>query len=34
LLADSEFKIFGNSVLVKLFNNSHLVLSDGKVFSN
>ena len=34
LLADSEFKIFGNSVLVKLFNNSHLVLSDGKVISN
>lgn len=34
LLNDSEFKIFGNSVLVKLFNNSHLVLSDGKVYSN
>jgi len=34
LLADSEFKIYGNSVLVKLFNNSHLVLSDGKVISN
>lgn len=34
LLNDSEFKIYGNSVLVKLFNNSHLVLSDGKIYSN
>ena len=34
LLPDSEFKIFGNSVLVKLFNSSHLVLSDGKIYSN
>jgi hypothetical protein len=34
LMPDSEFKIFGNSVLVKLFNSSHLVLSDGKVYSN
>ena len=34
LLNDSEFKIFGNSVLVKLFNNSHLVLCDGRIYSN
>ena len=34
LMGDSEFKIFGNSVLVKLFNSSYLVLSDGKVYSN
>jgi len=34
LLPDSEFKILGNSVLVKLFNSSHLVLSDGKIYSN
>ena len=34
LLGDSEFSVFGNSVLVKLFNNSHVVLADGKVYSN
>lgn len=34
MMPDSEFFLFGNSVLVKLFNNSHLVLSNGKVFSN
>ncbi|MFZ9581859.1 MAG: hypothetical protein ACO28O_02680 [Crocinitomicaceae bacterium] len=34
MMPDSEFFLYGNSVLVKLFNNSHLVLSNGKVFSN
>lgn len=34
MLVDSEFKIFGNSVLVSLFNNSNLVLDHGKVYSN
>ncbi len=34
LLSDSEFKIYGNSVLVRLFNNSHIVLSDDRIYSN
>ena len=32
--ADSKFEIFGNKVLVNLFNKSNLVFSEGKKFSN
>jgi hypothetical protein len=31
---DSEFEIFGNKVLVKLFNKTNLVFSEGKKYSN
>jgi hypothetical protein len=31
---DSEFEIFGNKVLVKLFNKTNIVLSEGKKYSN
>jgi hypothetical protein len=33
MLSDSEFKIYGNAVLVKLFNNSNVVLDHGKIYS-
>lgn len=31
---DSEFEIFGNMVLVKLFNKTNIVFSEGKKYSN
>jgi hypothetical protein len=31
---DSEFEIFGNKILVKLFNKSNIVFSEGKKYSN
>jgi hypothetical protein len=33
-LSDSDYEIYGNSVLVKLFNNSVIVLNEGKKFEN
>jgi hypothetical protein len=32
--ADAEYEIFGNVVLVKLFNRSYIVFKDGRKFSN
>jgi hypothetical protein len=32
--ADAEYDIFGNVVLVKLFNRSYIVFKDGRKFSN
>lgn len=31
---DAEFEIYGNKVLVKLFNKTNIVLSEGKKYSN
>ena len=33
-LQDAEYEIFGNQVLVKLFNKSSIVFSNGKKFTN
>ncbi len=33
-MRDSEFEIYGNKVLVKLFNHTSLVFSDGKIYTN
>ena len=33
-LVDSQFEIFGNRVLVKMFNNSFIVLENGKQYTN
>jgi hypothetical protein len=34
LQGDSEYSIYGNIVLVKLFNRSYIVLKDGEVFNS
>jgi hypothetical protein len=31
---DAEFEIYGNKVLVKLFNKTNMVFSEGKKYSN
>ena len=31
--ADSQYEIYGSSVIVKLFNNSYIVLKNGKKFT-
>ena len=33
-MQDSQFEIFGNRVLVKTFNNSFIVLENGKHYTN
>jgi hypothetical protein len=34
LQGDSEYSIYGNIVLVKLFNMSYIVLKDGEKFES
>jgi len=31
---DAEFEIYGNKVLVKMFNKTNIVFSEGKKYSN
>jgi hypothetical protein len=33
-VVDSEFEIYGNKVLVKLFNKTNIVFSEGKKYTN
>ena len=33
-LPDSQFEIYGNRVLVKMFNNSFIVLENGRQYTN
>jgi hypothetical protein len=33
-IRDAEFEIYGNKVLVKLFNKTAVVLSEGKIYTN
>jgi len=33
-MRDAEFEIYGNKVLVKLFNKTSMVLSEGKIYTN
>ena len=33
-MQDSHFEIYGNRVLVKMFNNSFIVLENGKQYTN
>ena len=33
-MQDSQFEIYGDRVLVKMFNNSFIVLENGKQYTN
>ena len=33
-MRDAEFEIYGNKVLVKLFNKTSIVFSEGKIYTN